>query len=180
MLRELVTLNPRRASVHSNPRRKKRAHRAKYYRNPRLLSGAIATFKASVPALVGDASAVGVDYLYDLALNKLVPEDWRPKLTGTLPRAIARAVVAYGASFGLGKAFGKTFGDQVFGGSLAVIGYDAAKSFTGQLGYYDGDLAAYERVGYGSALPFIDRRDAAVGAYVRDSDAFAGLMPVTR
>lgn len=177
MLRELAVINPR--SVKRNPRGKKKGYRAK--RNPRFLGGlGGGLMKAAVPATIGGVGTLAVDWL----LMKLpIPEDIRAKISTPLPRALARAFTAFLASWGIGKAFGKTVGDQVFAGATTVIAYDAAKALAGGalgLGYYDGDLSAYERVGY-SSLPALERvRGEGMGAYVRDVDSMNGLMPVTR
>lgn len=187
MLRELLVMNPHRASAHQvnrNPRGKKKGHRATFHRNPRFLSGLGmgGLMKAAVPAAIGGVGTVGVDW----ALMKLpLPDNIRAQIATGVPRALARAAVAFLGGWLAAKAFGKAVGEQITAGALTVIAYDAAKAAAGGalgLGYYDGDLAAYERVGY-SALPALERirvgNGGGMGMYV-NTDELNGLMPVTR
>lgn len=189
MLRELITINPRTTALKSNPRKShgKKKHKVSYKRNPRFLPKMADLTSAALPAVIGGAGALGLDIA--IGNISMIPAEWK---TGT-KRTLLRAGLAFALGFAARTflpAKWKTIADQATAGALTVTAYDATKGFVAQqwpdltLGMYDGDLSAYERVGY-SALPTMQRlRDnAGVGAYVPAGSASGnGLhgIPVTR
>jgi hypothetical protein len=183
MLRELITVNPR--SLQSNPRKKggKRKHRAKLRRNPRFglkMPNLSNVTDAVLPAALGAGGALGVDIA--IGAMGFIPPEWKAGTRRTLLRAGVAVAIGVAARMLLPSKFHKV-ASQAVAGALTVTAYDAAKTFVAQqfpdltLGMYDGDLGAYERVGYDS-LPTLR---GGVGAYVpAGSGSNLGMIPVTR
>lgn len=191
MLRELITINPR-ATYQSNPRRKRKSggkkHRATYRRNPRWLPSAKDIGATVLPAVIGGAGALALDV--GIGQLTMIPEDWKTGFKRTLLRAGA-ALAAGFAARRFAPAKYKPYVDAAMAGALTIVAYDNIKGYVQAnypdlaLGMYDGDLAAYERVGSYNALPALQTINSGrtVGAYVRSSGGggdLAGMIPAVR
>ena len=186
MLRELITVNPRK--IQANPRKArkaKRKHRASLRRNPRMPSLSIPSVaeitEAVVPAAIGGVGALALSV--GLGQISAIPPEWRTGSKGLLLRGAAALAVGVVARMFLPKQF-KKIADQATAGALTVTAYEGAKSFLSQqwpeltLGMYDGDLSAYEAINW-NALPAL--QSGGMNAYVpAGAGSDLGMIPAVR
>lgn len=189
MLRELITVNPRK--IQTNPRKRRSApkarkkHRASLRRNPRMLGGIIPSVAeltdAVVPAAIGGAGALALS----LGLGQIsaIPVEWRTGPRGLLLRGAAAFAIGAVARAFLPAKF-KKIADQATAGALTVTAYEGVKTFVSQqwpeltLGMYDGDLSAYEQVNW-NALPAL--QSGGMSAYVpAGAGSDLGMIPAVR
>lgn len=168
MLRELITVNPRkvRRTKKAKPRRRASTgkRRAVWRRNPRMPAAIGGLVNQLVPAAIGGGGALAID----IAIGNIphIPEGWKVGWQ----RTALRVALAVGMGYALRyvPTIKKQTADQMTAGALTVIAYDAIKGMVQQqfpaltLGAYryEGDLSAYQPVGY-SALPTMPRIEAA-------------------
>ena len=192
MLRELAVVNPRKKKRSKSTKVHTKRSKVRARRNPRGMSlgGSLrkvqGVVKPLVPAAIGGASALGVDYLID----KIPwPESWRARLSSGLPRTLVRAALAIGAGVALRSVVKKETAHQITAGALTVIAYDELKKLAAQMGggalneyrYRAGDLSEYRYLSGYNALPAVKAIRGGgngMGAYVQARNN--GMMPVTQ
>lgn len=199
MLRELLTVNPRRVSkkkkarkrttttqarttVVSNPRRRRRksSSRRALRRNPRILGLNTQQITDGImPALMGGLGALAMDFAI---ANVPLPASVKTSIATGPARMVARVALAFGAGYAAQFVTTKSNAAKVVAGGLAVVAYDGLKNLvrgawpTIQLGdTYDGDLSGYGLGAYDQDFPALAAIDG-LGYYPTGGDKQSGMM----